>query len=120
MHTLFGPEAKEGDYVAVQDVQYMRGSADILVARVHGNKAYAASCVPCRVGHRWLRKETAIIIIDPDDVSKEAKQLIDMNIEAPKTTFPGGTDYSATVWKLSHEACEAEKKMREERNGKQE
>ena len=113
MHTLYGTEAKSGDYVLVQDVRYMQGSADILVAKVHGNKAYAASAVPCAKGQRWIRKETAIIKIDPEEVSPATAALIEMNINSEKSTFANGTEYSAQVWQTLNQARREEMESKE-------
>ena len=118
MYTMYGPEAKNGDYVLVQDVAYMKSSADIRVAQVHNGKAYAASAVPYKHGfRRWLRKETAIIVIPITEVSEASKKLIQMNIEAEKSTFDVGTEYFAEVWRLQNEGYEQERKEREERYG---
>ena len=91
MNTLYGQEAKNGDFVLVQDVAYMKGTADIIVAQVHNGKAYAASAVPFKHNsRRWLRKEVAIIVIPITEVTVEEKKLIQMNIEAEKSTFEDG------------------------------
>lgn len=120
MYTLYGQEAKDGDYVLVQDVAYMKGSADIMVAQVYNGKAYAASAVPCRnSSRRWLRKETAITVISETDVCKSAKELIQMNIAAAKTTFEAGTDYFQRVWTLCNQAYQEERTEREKRHGKE-
>ena len=104
----------------VQDVAYMKGSADIIVAQVHNGKAYAASAVPSRNStRRWLRKETAIVVIPETDVCQAAKELIQMNIAAQKTTFEAGTEYFQRVWTLCHQAYEEETKEREKRYGKE-
>ena len=117
MYTLYGQEAKNGDFVLVQDVAYMKGTADIIVAQVHNGKAYAASAVPFKYGaRRWLRKESAIIVIPMTEVTVEEKKLIQMNIEAEKSTFEVGTDYFATVWKLFNDTFNAKQQMRAERN----
>ena len=115
MYTMYGREAQNGDFVLVQDVAYMKGSADIIVAQVHNGKAYAASAVPYKhSSRRWLRKEAAITVIPITDVALEEKKLIEMNIAAEKTTFEPGTDYFATVWKLLNAAYISRQKMRAE------
>lgn len=119
MYTLYGSEAKDGDYVLVQDVAYMKGTADILVAQVYNGKAYAASAVPSRNGsRRWLRKETAIISISEAEVCEAEKELIKMNIAAPKTTFGGDPEYFGKVWNLSHKADKQRTTMMEAKYGK--
>ena len=118
MYTLYGQEAKNGDFVLVQDVAYMKGTADIIVAQVHNGKAYAASAVPFNhSARRWLRKESAIIVIPMTEVSIEDKKLIQMNIEAEKSTFEVGTEYFTAVWTLLNEAFAAKQKIRAERYG---
>ena len=114
MYTLYGKEARNGDFVLIQDVRYMQGSADIRVAQVHNGKAYAAAAVPSKgTQHRWLRKETAIIVIPANIVSEQAKELIQMNIDADKSTFDIGTDYFTKVWELQNEVYRIEQQMRE-------
>lgn len=120
MYTLYGPEAKDGDYVLVQDVAYMKGSADIIIAQVHDGKAYAASAVPSRnSSRRWLRKETAIVVIPESEICQAAKELIQMNIAAQKTTFETGTEYFHQVWTLCNQAYQEERKERENKYGKE-
>lgn len=117
MNTLYGQEAKNGDFVLVQDVAYMKGTADIIVAQVHNGKAYAASAVPFKHNaRRWLRKEVAIIVIPMTEVSIEEKKLIQMNIEAEKSTFEVGTEYFATVWKLLHDAHIAKQQLQDSKH----
>lgn len=119
MYTLYGAEAKNGDFVLIQDVAYMKGSADIVVAKVHNNKAYAAASVQHKyINRRWLRKETAIIKIDSSEVPEAAKQLIDMNINAEKSTFDRTTDYGKTVWTLEMELYRIQTAEREARYGR--
>ena len=114
MNTLYGQEAKNGDFVLVQDVAYMKGTADIIVAQVHNGKAYAASAVPFKHNsRRWLRKEVAIIVIPITEVTVEEKKLIQMNIEAEKSTFEVGTEYFSTVWKLLHDAAVAKQQLQD-------
>lgn len=114
MNTLYGQEAKNGDFVLVQDVAYMKGTADIIVAQVHNGKAYAASAVPFKHNsRRWLRKEVAIIVIPITEVTIEEKKLIQMNIEAEKSTFEVGTEYFSTVWKLLHDATVAKQQLQD-------
>ena len=100
MYTLYGKEAKDGDYVLVQDVAYMKGSADVRIAQVRGKKAYAAGTVSSSNGVRWLRKEIALAIFPEEDVPDIAKQLIQMNMEANKGTIECGTDYLGQVMQL--------------------
>lgn len=102
MRTLYGIEAKDGDYVLVQDVGYLSGTADILIAKVVGNKAYTSKATNHKGGLRWIRKETAIIKIDPKEVPNATAALIDMNINSKKSTFSRDTDekYTDTVWQL--------------------
>lgn len=118
MYTLFGVEAKEGDYVLIQDVAYMSGSAEIKVAQVHNGKAYAAYAVPCKCGRRWIRKETAITAIPADDVLKSELKLIMMNIKSDKSTFECGTDYFSEVWSALDAAYQDRRALREEKYGK--
>lgn len=92
MYTLYGIEAKDGDYVLVQDLAYLSGTADILIAKVKGNKAYSSKAVNYKGGLRWIRKEKAIIKIDPKEVPNVTAVLIDMNINAKKSTFSRATD----------------------------
>lgn len=118
MYTLFGVEAKEGDYVLIQDVAYMAGSADIRVAQVHSGKAYAASAVPCKCGtHRWIRKQSAITVIPEEEVLTSEKKLISLNINSEKSTYPIGTDYAKEVWEALNDAYRDRRQMREEKYG---
>lgn len=118
MYTLFGIEANEGDYVLVQDVAYMSGSADIRVALVHNGKAYAASAVPCKGNsYRWIRKEKAITVIPAAEVTRSELKLIAMNTEAEKSTFTLGTDYAQQVWEALNDAYRDRRQMREKKYG---
>ena len=118
MYTLYGVEAKEGDYVLIQDVAYMAGSADIRVAQVHNGKAYAASAVPCKCGtHRWIRKQAAITVIPEEEVLSSEKKLINLNINAEKSTYPIGTDYANEVWEALNDAYRDRRLMREKKYG---
>lgn len=118
MYTLFGVEAKEGDFVLIQDVAYMSGSADIRVARVHNGKAYAASAVPCKGNsYRWIRKEKAITIIPAVEVLKSELKLIELNIQAEKSTFTLGTDYAQQVWEALNDGYRDRRSMREKKYG---
>ena len=118
MYTLFGVEAKEGDFVLIQDVAYMSGSADIRVARVYNGKAYAASAVPCKGNsYRWIRKEKAITVISAEEVLRSELKLIEMNIQAEKSTFTLGTDYAQQVWEALNDAYRDRRLMREKKYG---
>ena len=115
MYTMYGREAQEGDFVLVQDVAYMKRSADIIVAQVHNGKAYAASAVPCKNGsRRWLRKEVAITVISPAVVVLEEMKLIEMNISAKKAAFDLDADYFATFRNLLNDAYNSRQKIRAE------
>lgn len=117
MYTLYGPEAKNGDFVLIQDVAYMKGSADIIIAKVHNGKAYSAASVQHKyINRRWLRKETAIIKIDASEVPEVAKQLIDMNINSEKSTFDRTSDYGKSVWTLEMELYRIQSAERESRS----
>lgn len=116
MYTLFGVEAKEGDYVLIQDVAYMSGSADIKVAQVHNGKAYAASAVPCKGStYRWIRKQSAITVIPADEVLKSELKLIELNLHSDKSTFPLGTEYASEVWGTLNDAYRDRSRLREEK-----
>ena len=69
MFTLFGPEAVDGDYVICEHHEYSSvsrkcSSPQFIPAIVRGQKAYAPYITSdSSGGHRWVRKETAIIKI---------------------------------------------------------
>lgn len=104
MYTLYGEEAKNGDYVLIQDLAYMSSSAEIVIAKVHNNKAYAARGVRCKGGYRWIRKETAICKLINEVPNSAEAELIKRNIEAEKTTFNIGTEEFCEFWDLMREA----------------
>lgn len=100
MFTMYGPEAKDGDYVLVQDVQYMQRTAEVYVAQVRGDKAYAAAAIRTSSKFRWLRKESAIAIFPADQVSELKKSLIQMNIDAEKAGFESNSEYGRAAFQL--------------------
>lgn len=79
MKTKFGPEAKDGDYVIVLDVDYVHRSAKNLVAKVCGNKAYTG--VKTNYGYgKYIHKLEAQIVIPESVIGEEMKALIEEDI----------------------------------------
>ena len=96
MVTKFGPEAKDGDYVLILDVNYMKGTAETLIGKVYKNKAYTG--VKQRRSNKYIHKEIAQVVIPESFVSDEMKDAIleDINLHNPaKAAY----DRSTNVWR---------------------
>jgi hypothetical protein len=82
MTTKFGPEAKNGDYVIVLDVDYVHRRARNLIARVHNNKAYTGIWMYSSSGkQKYLHKLEAQIVIPESIVDEETKKFIEEDIK---------------------------------------
>ena len=77
MQTKYGPEAQEGDYVLVLDVDYWHGKSRTLIAQIYKNKAYTGT----ETKGKFIHKNIAEIIISEDFVPQETKELIKKDIE---------------------------------------
>lgn len=73
MDTIYGPIAKDGDYVIVLDVNYMAGSAKNYLAKVHNGKAYTGEKMSTRKGWKYIHKLVAQTIVPADIVPEETK-----------------------------------------------
>lgn len=80
MKTVFGPEAKEGDYVIVLDVDYTHRRATNYIAKVYNNKAYTGRKSNNGFG-KYIHKLNAQIVISEFIVSEEIKDLIEEDIK---------------------------------------
>ena len=80
MHTKFGPEAQEGDYVIVLDVDYVHREARNYIAKVHKNKAYTGKTMT-RNRNKYIHKISAEIVIPEFLVPEELKILIEEDID---------------------------------------
>lgn len=78
MPTHFGPEAKDGDYVIVLDVNYVGRSATNYIAKVHKGKAYTG--IKMRGTHKYIHKIGAEIVIPESIVPEDIKVLIEEDI----------------------------------------
>lgn len=85
MYTKFGPEAKDGDYVIVLDVDYIHRRATTYIAKVYKNKAYTGIRISTQKGYKYLHKTSAEIIISEALVSDEIKAKIDEDIRIHNT-----------------------------------
>lgn len=81
MQTKYGPEAQEGDYVLVLDIDYWHGKGRTLIAQVYKNKAYTGT----ETKGKFIHKNIAEIIISENLVSQEIKDLIKKDIELHNT-----------------------------------
>ena len=89
MTTLFGKKAQEGDYVLVQDLNYIGKTAKIYPAKVHNDKAYSSTIIKRKGVFVWLRKQTAICIIAADDLTEAQLYYIENNINSKTVTYEG-------------------------------
>ena len=80
MTTKFGPEAQDGDYVIVLDVDYVHREARNYVAKVYKNKAYTGKTMT-RNHSKYIHKMSAEIVIPEYLVSEELKDLIETDID---------------------------------------
>lgn len=80
MQTHFGPEAKDGDYVIVLDVNYAGRRATNYIAKVHKGKAYTGRMFYTRGDTKYIHKLGAEIVIPESIVSEETKALIEEDI----------------------------------------
>lgn len=81
MQTHFGPEAKDGDYVIVLDVNYVGRTATNYIAKVHKGKAYTGRAFYARGDTRYIHKIGAEIVIPESIVPEETKALIEKDIK---------------------------------------
>ena len=58
MQTVYGPEAQNGDYVLVLDVNYMARSGTTYLAKVYNGKAYTGKRIPTTNGIRYIHKKS--------------------------------------------------------------
>ena len=80
MQTHFGPEAKDGDYVIVLDVNYVGRSATNYIAKVHKGKAYTGRTMYTPRKIKYIHKIGAEIVIPESIVPEETKALIEEDI----------------------------------------
>ena len=80
MQTVYGPEAKDGDYVIVLDVNYKGRSATNYLARVHNGKAYTGQKMITMKGTKYIHKVVAQIVVPAEIVPEETKQKIERDI----------------------------------------
>ena len=80
MTTKFGPEAHEGEYVIVLDVDYVHRTAVNYIAKVHKNKAYTGKRM-LRDRSKYIHKMSAEIVIPEFLVPEELKVLIEEDID---------------------------------------
>lgn len=81
MQTVYGPEAQNGDYVLVLDVNYMARSGATYLAKVHNGKAYTGKRIPTTNGIRYIHKKVAQVVVPADIVPEETKREIEYNID---------------------------------------
>ena len=86
MTTKFGPEARDGDYVIVLDVDYVHRRAVNYIAKVYKNKAYTGYKMNYNLGNKYIHKLEAQIVISESIVSAEDKALIEEDIRIHNTT----------------------------------
>lgn len=80
MKTKFGPEAKDGDYVLVLDIDYVHRRATNFIAKVYGNKAYTGAKTNYGYG-KYIHKLEAQIVIPESVVPEEIKVCIETDIK---------------------------------------
>ena len=80
MHTVFGPEAKDGDYAIVLDVDYVHRRATNYIAKVHKDKAYTGCKMNGGRDAKYIHKLIAQVVIPESIVSEEVKNLIEEDI----------------------------------------
>ena len=85
MKTKFGPEAKDGDYVIVLDVDYIHRRAMTYIAKVHNGKAYTGYKMNYNRGIKYIHKLEAQVIIPESIVSEEDRVLIEEDIRVHNT-----------------------------------
>ena len=78
MMTRFGPEANDGDYVIVLDVNYVGRSATNYIGKVYKGKAYTG--IKMRGTHKYIHKIGAEIVIPESIVPEETKARIEEDI----------------------------------------
>lgn len=81
MKTLFGPEAKDGDYVLVTHVRHMSGTASTYAAKVYNGKAYTGQELGRPGSGKYVHRVIADVVIPADYVSEENKKIIEKDIE---------------------------------------
>ena len=79
MQTHFGPEAKDGDYVIVLDVNYVGRRATNYIAKVYKSKAYTG--IKMCGTHKYIHKIGAEIVIPESIVPEETKSRIEEDIK---------------------------------------
>ena len=82
MWTKFGPEARDGDYVIVLDVDYMHRRAVNYIAKVYKGKAYTGIEMNSAKGRKFIHKTDAQIVIPESIVSEETKARIAEDIKS--------------------------------------
>lgn len=80
MPTHFGPEAKDGDYVIVLDVNYVGRSATNYIAKVYKGKAYTGRRMCVSGKWKYIHKIGAEIVIPESIVPEDIKALIEEDI----------------------------------------
>lgn len=80
MQTHFGPEANDGDYVIVLDVNYVGRTATNYIAKVHKGKAYTGKTMYARGERKYIHKIGAEIVIPESIVPEDIKALIEEDI----------------------------------------
>lgn len=85
MKTKFGPEAKDGDYVIVLDVDYVHRNAVNYIAKVYQNKAYTGYKMNYNRGTKYIHKLEAQVVISEFIVPEELKVLIEEDIRIHNT-----------------------------------
>ena len=97
MTTLFGKEAQEGDYVLIQDINYIGSTAKIYPAKVHNEKAYSNMIIQMRGDFKWLRKATAVCKISESDLTSAQLHYIESNIKSKTSKYEGKESWLEVV-----------------------
>ena len=78
MKTKHGPEAQEGDYVLILNVDYWhQGQGQTYIGRVYKNKIYTG----IQSKNKFIHKNIAEIVISENIVPQETKELIKKDID---------------------------------------
>jgi hypothetical protein len=79
METMFGPIARDGDYVVVVDFNWMKRKCNVYVARVYNGMAYTG-VKNFPHDRNCVHKKKAICVIPENYVDEEVKREILMDI----------------------------------------
>ena len=75
LETQFGPIAKDGDYVVVVDVNWLKGKCGVYLAKVYNGKAYTGKKKTPYDG-KYIHKKKAICVVPAKYVDEEEKCAI--------------------------------------------